>query len=116
MAMQILEEGPRNLVVKFDGAGPHTVDVSALTPPCSRIHILRIWEDLPTAGTTLSWDATVPVLAWQSGAHAESFDFEVFGGLNNNAGAGITGDVIYAGVASGTMVVHFKKMNTNFPN
>ena len=116
MAAQILEEGPRNLVIKFDGAGPDTVDVSALAPPCEELRILKIIEDNPAAeDATLSWDATADVVAWQSNGHAETHCFEFFGGLVNNAGAGVTGDVVYAGATGVNLVVHFKKVRTQRP-
>ncbi len=111
MAMQIIEEGPRNLIVRFDDTGPDTVDVSALNPPCEELRILKIIEDNPGATVaTLSWDAPLPVVAWRSNGHAETHCFEFFGGLVNNAGAGVTGDVIYAGAALGNLVVHFRKV------
>lgn len=113
MAMQIIEQGPRNLVVKFDGAGPHTVDVSELSPPCEEVRIVKIAYDNPGEGeATLEWDATAEVLAWQSNDHAETVCFESFGGLVNNAGDGKTGDVIYTGAEETSMVVCFKKIRT----
>ena len=46
MAVQIIEDGPRNIVVKIDdtGTGAGTaVDVSALVPSCTLVNIDRIW-------------------------------------------------------------------------
>lgn len=116
MAMQVIEEGPRNLVVRFSGAGPDTVDVSALAPPCEELRILKIIEDNPSAAAaTLDWDATADVNAWTSNGHAETHCFEFFGGLVNNAGAGVTGDVLYTGAAGVNLVVHFRKVRTQHP-
>jgi hypothetical protein len=119
MAMQILEEGPRNLVISFTGAGPDTVDVSALSPPCEELRILKVIYDCPnevTAPTTLEWDATVDVTALSLHGHSETMCFESFGGLVNNAGAGVTGDVIVTkGDASTSLIVHFKKVRTQSP-
>ena len=113
MAMQIIEQGPRNLVIKFDGAGPHTVDVSELEPPCEEVRITKIIYDNPGDGNaTLEWDATTDVLAWQANGYAETHCFYHFGGLVNNAGDGKTGDVIYTGTADTSMVVCFKKIRT----
>jgi hypothetical protein len=97
MAMQILEEGPRNLVISFTGAGPDTVDVSALSPPCEELRILKVIYDCLHG-------------------HAETLCFESFGGLVNNAGAGVTGDVVVTkGDASTSLIVHFKKVRTQSP-
>lgn len=117
MAMQIIEEGPRNLVIKFSDVGPDTVDVSALAPPCEELRIMKIISDIPAAGSaTLSWDAAADVVAWTCHPHAETACFEFVGGLVNNAGAGVTGDVIYAGVGATTnIVVHFRKVRTQHP-
>lgn len=117
MAMQVIEEGPRNLVIKFSGAGPHTVDVSALSPSCEEVRITKIIQDIPgAAGTaTLHWVATANVLAWQSNNHAETHCFESFGGLVNDAGAGVTGDVLYTGADGASLVVYFKKIRATSP-
>ena len=116
MAMQIIEQGPRNLVVKFDGAGPHTVDVSALEPPCEELRIMKITYDNAGEGeATLEWDATAEVLAWKANGHSDTHCFNHFGGLVNNAGAGVTGDVIYTGAAYTSMVVCFKKVRAAHP-
>lgn len=116
MAMQILEEGPRNLVISFTGGGPDTVDVSELSPPCEELRILKIIEDNPSDGAaSIVWDATAAVTAWNSNGHADTHCFECFGGLVNNAGAGVTGDVIVTSDADGSLVVHFKKVRTQRP-
>lgn len=114
MTMQIIEQGPRNLIVKFMGAGPDTVTVASLSPACRELRIMEIIFDNPDAGSaTLTWDATVPVVAWQNNGHAETACFKSFGGLTNNSGAGKTGNVIYAGAATTSMVVHFRKVEVN---
>ena len=117
MAMQIIEEGPRNLVINFTGAGPDTVDVSALSPPCEELRIMKIIYDSDAAtDTTLAWDATTDVTAVTLHAHSETLCFESFGGIPNNAGAGVTGDVIVTkGAADTFLVVHFKKVRTQHP-
>jgi hypothetical protein len=76
------------------------VDVSALAvnaqgKTCDRVSISRIWALATTLSVQLLWDATTDVLAIQlpAGTHVE-LDFRDFGGLRNNAGAGVTGDVM----------------------
>lgn len=119
MAMQVIEEGPRNLIINFTGAGPDTVDVSALSPPCEELRIMKIIYDAAAdvaADTTLAWDATADVTAVTLHGHSETLCFESFGGIPNNAGAGVTGDVIVTkGAADVTLVVHFRKVRTQHP-
>lgn len=122
MAMQVLEEGPRNLVIKFSGAGANTVDVSALSPPCEDLRVMKIIYDTPfdaTAVSTIAGDATADLVLWNSSNHSETLCFDSFGGLVNNAGAGKTGDfIVTIGDADTSMVVWFKKVRTQrpFPN
>jgi len=42
------------------------------------------------------WDATANVLAYTVAAGENGFvDFSSFGGIKNNAGAGVTGDLLF---------------------
>ncbi len=108
MAVQTIIDGPRNVVVKIDDVDTGTgtaIDVSALSPPCTRVSIERIWFSCPDAGgCTLAWDATVDVTAINLN-ETQDFDFTCFGGLTNNAGAGVTGDLIYTGVGTGNFSI-----------
>lgn len=119
MAMQIIEEGFRNLVISFQGAGPDTVDVSALSPPCQDLRILKVIYDAASdvaGSTTLVGDATTDVTLLTLHGHSETLCFDEFGGLVNNAGAGKTGDIIVTkGAADVSLVVHFKKVNPQSP-
>jgi hypothetical protein len=108
MAVQILEDGPRNVVVKIDDTGTNSgiaVDVSALVPACTQVRIDRVWFSCPDAGgCTLAWDATTDVTAITLN-ETQDFCFSEFGGLTNNAGAGVTGDVLYTGFGTGAFTV-----------
>lgn len=108
MAVQIIEDGPRNIVVKIDdtGTGAGTaVDVSALVPSCTLVNIDRIWFSCPdSGGCTIAWDATADVTAINLN-EVQDFDFHKFGGLTNNAGAGVTGDINYTGIGTGNFTV-----------
>lgn len=100
VAVQILEQGPRNAIVKLTGAldtsdetRTKKIDVSALSPACTLCRVDKIQYDISLQiGVTLDWDATTPVdmvyLNGQGEICAKSF-----GGLQNNAGTGVTGDI-----------------------
>jgi hypothetical protein len=123
MAVQILEQGPRNLVVKVSGtAGANILDVSTLTPPCEDLRVMKIIYDSPidpTAVTTITGDATADVTLFTLSGPGDTYCFHKFGGLVNNAGAGKTGDVIVTtGDDAVTVVLHLRKVRTQspFPN
>lgn len=120
MAMQTLEEGPRNLVVKFYGtAGANVVDVSALAPPCEDLRIMKIIYDspsLPTAPSTIAGDATADLTLFTLSGPGDTYCFHKFGGLVNNAGAGKTGDIVVTtGDDDVSLVIHFRKVRTQSP-
>lgn len=119
MAVQTIFDGPRNVIVKITADGTESgtaIDVSALNPPCTRVNITRIWfSNLDAEASTLSWDATTDLLIAKLHGQ-QDFNFEGFGGLVNNAGAGVTGDVLYSLPAGGgTIVLHCKKHNVIIP-
>jgi hypothetical protein len=112
-SFQILEDGPRNLVVHVQGVSTTNpadllVDVSSLSTdpttkaPCTRVSLREVSYDVgvddPQAGTanvTLFWDATVDTqfLLMTSGS-GQSICWDHLGGVNNPMGAGATGDVL----------------------
>ena len=58
----------------------------------SRVRIVRIHASTFGMGVDILWDATADVLSWHIPTDMDVCqDFEGFGGLWNNAGAGITG-------------------------
>ena len=128
---QILQEGPRNVVMKLvgtldasDQSSTLAVDVSALnqggigpSPTAVRIdHIDYSISD--QIKVELLWDATTDVIALAL-AGREDMSFKSFGGLTNNAGAGKTGDIniLTTGYASGTqtytIILHMVKQGTD---
>ncbi len=119
MAMQVLDQGPRNLVIKFSGAGANTVDVSTLTPPCTDLRILKVTYDSPGDGgpITFAGDADTDVTLLTVHGHSETLCFESFGGIVNNAAAGKTGDIIVTlpAESTATVITHFKKIGTVTP-
>lgn len=104
---QILVDGERNVVVSVDGA--FTLNLSTLLNSPQRLTLERLWYDTgAVTDATISWQATVNELAWKcTGTH--ELDFTGFGGLVNNAGAGVTGNVIFAGTGVFSIVAQFKK-------
>ena len=109
---QTLSDGDRTAVMKFtnisDGNGESSVkkvDVSALTAnshtgaACARVHITQVWYAISGMRIDLEWDASSNVKALILGAGVAleptngNFDFRSFGGIKNNSGGGITGDI-----------------------
>ncbi len=102
---QILEEGPRNLTIKFinsDGTAETAalkVDLSTLsgfndTLPTS-VRIERIIYSLTGMSVQILFDATVDEIAWILTPDADNdIIFDDYP-LTNNAGAGVTGDILF---------------------
>jgi len=109
---QTLTDGDRTAVMKFtnisDGNGEASVvkvDVSALNSnshtgaACSRVHVTQVWYAISGMRIDLEWDASTNVKALILGGGVAleptvgHFDFRSFGGIKNNAGGGITGDI-----------------------
>lgn len=96
---QTLIDGVKNVVTKHvsawetaDESAVVKVDVSALQGAPTRVKIKRIHYNVNGMIVRLLWDATsdVTVLDLQGDG---CMDFSTFGGLYNNAGAGVTGDI-----------------------
>jgi hypothetical protein len=109
VASQTLLDGERMAIMKFtnlsDGTGESKVikvDVSTLTSSasgqaCDGVTITKIHASTHGLEVQIYWDATTDVFCWcvpQNSTY--TMDFEKFGGLTNNAGAGITGDVLFS--------------------
>jgi hypothetical protein len=122
VATQVLHDGARNAVVKLtnvsDGTGEAAVlkvDVSTLQNAPSRVSIERIQATTAGMGFDLLWDATTDVVALSVGPdQVADLDFKEIGGLHNNAGTGVTGDIMLTtfGHSAGdryTVILHMKK-------
>ena len=108
---QTLADGDRIAVVKFtnisDGTGESSVEkidisdfatnINGATP--ARATIEQVWYDIGGMRVALEWNATSNVVAAVLGGSAAAgnvsghMDFRSFGGLKNNAGGGINGDI-----------------------
>ena len=113
VATQTIQDGARKAIFRFtnvsDGSGEAAVkkiDVAALTADpvsgaaCSKVSIEKIWYTTIGMGVKIFFDASTDLLAWQLNAdYADELDFSEFNGIPNNAGSGVTGDIMFTTVA-----------------
>lgn len=99
VSSQTLIDAERNVVMKFtntsDGTGEAAVtkvDVSALKGAPSTVRINKIHYNTSGMLVRLLWDADTDVTIVDLQGDGW-MDYKCFGGLYNNAGAGITGDI-----------------------
>ena len=108
---QTLVDGNQIAVLKFtnvsDGSGESAVkkvDVSALGTnvrgqACSRVTIEKIWWQCNGMKVQVLFDASTDVLCIELGENQSGHhDYSSFGGLQNNAGSGVTGDIMFTTV------------------
>ena len=108
VATQTLLDGERLVIQKFtnisDGTGETAVNkviVANLAPnaagfACTGVKINRIWANTHGMEVRILWDATTDVFAWMIPQNAiYDMSFADFGGLKNNAGAGVTGNIAF---------------------
>lgn len=110
---QIIEDGPRNSIVKLTGvldtsneALVTKIDPANFTPVPTQFRIDGIWYSISDQlEVQLQWNATANVLIIPLAGRGKQF-YKQFGGLTNNAGAGKTGkiDLVTTGWASGTQI------------
>ena len=105
---QILADGPRNTIVKIVGildtsdigyttiVDPTTLSgIDGWGNKAKQVRINKITFNVEDSMTVkLYWDATVPVPIDTLVGRGTN-DASVFGGLNNNSGAGKTGSIAY---------------------
>jgi hypothetical protein len=77
-------------------------------PKISKIMSIRWGSNSALGVCKLNWDASTPVLAWglPYAGHEGNFKFYHFGGLLNQGGSGITGDITLTttGLAAGDSI------------
>ena len=109
---QTILDTPYRLVMKFtnvsDGSGESAVqkvDVSTFTAgekgaTCTGVTIDRIYFVNDGMKVQILWDATTDVEAYKLLDTEGYYDFTSFGGLQNNAGSGKTGDIMFTTVGA----------------
>ena len=117
---QVLESGDRNHVIhvigEADTVGGTIVDVSALATSTRGDVVTSVKLDKIQYSTDatikLDWDATADVTFQVLAPGQDNKDYRYTGGIPNNAGAGVTGDVLVpapAGAANYEMTLWFRK-------
>lgn len=127
VASQTLADGPKTAVLKLtnisDGSGESAVtkvDVSALQPSadgdtCTGVTIERIWWQCIGMKVQILFDASTDVMAIELGENQSgNHDYTLFGGLINNAGSGVTGDINFTTVGHSsadtyTIILYMRK-------
>lgn len=98
---QILEDSERNFVLhvigEADAAGATIVDVSGLSANArlgvpTSVRLDRIQYDTDKT-IKFDWDATADITFFVAAPGQDTKCFKDVGGINNNAGTGVTGDV-----------------------
>ena len=108
---QTIFDGDKKVIQKFtnisDGTGESEVkkvDVSALTTnghgqTCTSVTIEKIWWQCVGMKTRLFFDATSNAFIIELGENQSGYhDYSSFGGLKNNAGSGVTGEILFTTV------------------
>ncbi len=120
---QTLLDGDRNLVMLFTGlldtsneARVVKVDVSTLVPAPTKVVITKLQYSISSQLTLiLDWDADTDIRFAALSGQGE-LEACAFGGLSNNGGAGVTGDIALTtvGWASGsqsyTLLLEMRKV------
>jgi hypothetical protein len=105
---QTLVDNDRTAIMKFtnisDGTGESAVlkvDVSALLPSasgktCTRVTVTKIYVATHGMEVRMLWDATTDVPLFLSAPNnVQTLDMSNFGGITNNGGTGVTGDIMF---------------------
>ena len=108
---QTLIDGPQTAVMKFtnvsDGSGEDAVkkvDVSALSNSagglaCTGVVIEKMWWQCIGMKVKVLFDADTDAFCIELGENQSGHhDYTSFGGVTNNAGTGVTGDVLFTTV------------------
>ena len=110
---QTIQDGERKAVLKFtnvsDGTGESNVvkvDVSALSTnssgkACTKVTVTQIWWQCVGLGVELLCDATANTLIIGLSPDSNGYhDYTPFTGIPNNAGSGVTGDILFTTIGA----------------
>ena len=126
---QTIQDGERLAILKFtnesDGTGESSVkkvDVSALTTnsageSCTSVSIARIYWACVGMRVNIEFDASTNVLAMPLPADSTGDEYyDLFSGIPNNAGSGVTGDIDFTtvGHSSGDAYSIILVLNKNY--
>ena len=126
---QTIQDGERVAVLKFtnvsDGTGESAVkkvDVSALTTnsageSCTSVSIARVYWACVGMRVNIEFDASTNVLAIPLPADSTGDEYyDLFSGIPNNAGSGVTGDIDFTtvGHSSGDAYSIILVLNKNY--
>lgn len=119
---QVLVDGSRNTTVKLhlvsgaatDVTNQSLLDISTLVDEPAIVKIVYIESGSSDMDIDLHWDATVNVDIMTLPVGEDIYDATRFGGYINNAGAGVTGDILFstrgaAADSEATIVLDLKK-------
>lgn len=108
VSSQVILDGDRLFIGKFtnisDGTGEVAVPkitASSLKPnsfglACNGLKINKIWQSTHGMQVRILFDATTDTFAWLLTQQSSYLmDFSSFGGLPTNAGAGVTGNILF---------------------
>ena len=126
---QTIQDGNNTAVLKFTNVSDGTdesavkkVDVSALEPnskgdACTSVSVARIYWATRGMGVNIEFDASTNVLL--TGLPADSTGdeyYDLFTGIPNNAGSGVTGDIDFTtvGHSSGDTYSIILVLNKNY--
>jgi len=129
--VQVVLDGPRNVVIKVDGildtsdqASTTVADPATMTGidntgalKALKLRLKEIdYQVEDGLSVNLFWDATTPVLLQSYNGRGNNC-YNDFGGLPNNAGVGVNGKVLlstegWVGIKSFSLVMRFIKTQT----
>lgn len=108
VATQVLYDGAKQAIMKFTNASDGTgetnvkkVDVATLASyqgkACSAVQIDRIYVLTHGMEVRLLWEATANVTILTAPQNTmQTMSYDDFGGLDNNAGTGKTGNILFS--------------------
>ena len=123
---QVLVNGSVNLVINVhidgdaggDVSAALLIDMSAYAPVGEALRLMEVESHLSGFSAEFLWDATTPAHAFVGGDGEYHHNYNKVGGLINDGGAGVTGDMLIttSGLTTnkfGNVLLSFKKKNAN---